>query len=167
MTSDGPIAVAMSGGVDSSVAAAMLADTGRPVFGLMLRLWAAPGVANRCCSPADVERARRVAGDLGIPFYVLDAQESFRASVVRVFVDGYTHGLTPNPCIECNRQVRWSYLLRSALALGAVQMATGHYARLEVSLEGPVLRRAADQDKDQSYVLGMLSAEELSRSLFP
>lgn len=167
MKSDGPIAIAMSGGVDSSVAAALLAESGQPVFGLMLRLWSVPGVTNRCCSPADVDRARRVAAELGIPFYVLDAQAKFRGSVVRVFLDGYTQGLTPNPCIECNRQVRWSHLLRSAIAMGASRMATGHYARVEDSPEGPILRRATDRAKDQSYVLGMLSADELSLSRFP
>ena len=167
MTGDGPIAVAMSGGVDSSVAAVRLVEAGQPVFGLMLRLWSAPGVTNRCCSPADVDRARRVARDLEIPFYVLDAQQPFRQSVVRVFLDGYAHGLTPNPCIECNRQIRWSYLLRAALAMGASRLATGHYARLKETDEGPILRRAVDRTKDQSYVLGMLGGHELSLSCFP
>lgn len=167
MTEAGPIAVAMSGGVDSSVAAMRLVESGQRVFGVMLRLWSAPGVTNRCCSPADVDRARRVARDLEIPFYVLDAQEPFRQSVVRVFLDGYAQGLTPNPCIECNRQIRWSHLLRAALAMGASRLATGHYARIEDTVEGVVLRRAVDRTKDQSYVLGMLGAYELSLSCFP
>jgi tRNA-specific 2-thiouridylase len=133
----------------------------------MLRLWSAPGVTNRCCSPADVDRARRVALTLGIPFYVLDAQSTFRENVVEAFLDGYAQGVTPNPCIECNRLIRWSHLLRAARSMGAEQLATGHYARLDPAPDGVLLRRALDRLKDQSYVLGMVPREALARSTFP
>jgi tRNA-uridine 2-sulfurtransferase len=167
VTRSAPIAVAMSGGVDSSVAAALLVEAGVPVFGIMLRLWSAPGTTNRCCSPDDVARARRVARDLEIPLYVLDMQEPFRSHVVSVFLNGYAHGITPNPCIECNRQIRWTHMLRAAESMGASKMATGHYARLDAGPDGPVLRRAIDRDKDQSYVLGMLSPRQLAMAAFP
>jgi tRNA-specific 2-thiouridylase len=160
-------AVAMSGGVDSSVAAARLVEQGHNVFGLMLRLWAAPGLTNRCCSPSDVERARRVARLLDIPFYVLDMQEPFREVVVSVFVSGYAQGITPNPCIACNRTIRWGHLLQAAQSMGASRLATGHYARLEGDARRPILRRGVDPQKDQSYVLAMLTPAQLSFAAFP
>ncbi|HET7010092.1 MAG TPA: tRNA 2-thiouridine(34) synthase MnmA, partial [Anaerolineales bacterium] len=147
--------------------AARLVDSGRSVFGIMLRLWSAPGSTNRCCSPADVERARRVARQLGIPFYVLDMQKPFRDHVVSVFLDGYAQGRTPNPCITCNRQVRFTNMLQAARSMGATKMATGHYARLELGPTGPILSRGLDVAKDQSYVLSMLTRNELAQAAFP
>jgi len=164
------VAVAMSGGVDSSVAAALLKDQGFEVIGMMLRLWSEPGKegSNRCCTPESVALARRAAAILDIPFYVLDVKEAFRASVVQFFIDGYSRGLTPNPCLECNQKIRWTLLLEHALALGAERMATGHYAQTEVDGAGLVhLKRAADLAKDQSYVLHVLNQDQLRRALFP
>src|SRR5512146_234399 len=153
------VAVAMSGGVDSSVAAALLVEQGYPVIGLMLRLWSEPGREdeNRCCTPDAMAQARRVAAILGIPFYAIDARERFRETVVQAFLDGYAAGVTPNPCITCNRQIRWGLLLNQGLALGAEKMATGHYARVHPLADGSVeLRRGLDERKDQAYVLSKL-----------
>ncbi len=162
------IAVAMSGGVDSSVAAALLAEAGEDIFGLMLRLWSeGPDGTNRCCSPEDMESARRVSAQLDIPFYVLDVRDRFKAEVVDFFVDGYAQGITPNPCLECNRHIRWGYLLQKAIAMDATHLATGHYARVE-SMNGTYhLLRAADRAKDQSYVLSVMGQAELARAVFP
>ncbi|MFN3741600.1 MAG: tRNA 2-thiouridine(34) synthase MnmA [Anaerolineales bacterium] len=164
------IAVAMSGGVDSSVAAALLKEQGHEVIGMMLRLWSEPGKedSNRCCTPDSIALARRVAARLGIPFYVIDARDFFRHTVVEAFLEGYRCGETPNPCLVCNRQVRWEFLLQHALALGAEAMATGHYARLRQAPDGRYeLLRAVDRAKDQSYVLHVLTQEKLARALFP
>jgi tRNA-specific 2-thiouridylase len=168
MTSGRRIAVAMSGGVDSSVAAAVLHAAGEDVFGLMLRLSEeGSGAANRCCAPADVAAARQVAHNLGIPFYVLDAREAFEAGVVRPFVAGYAQGVTPNPCLECNRSIRWDFLLKHALAFGATHLATGHYARLELRDGLHLLRTGLDARKDQSYVLHVLNQSQLAHAIFP
>jgi tRNA-uridine 2-sulfurtransferase len=164
------VVVAMSGGVDSSVAAALLKQQGYEVTGMMLRLWSEPGKenSNRCCTPDSMGLARRVAAKLDIPFYVVDAKELFRATVVEAFLDGYARGLTPNPCLTCNRQIRWEYLYDHAMALGADFMATGHYVRLETAQDGRKrLLRGVDPAKDQSYVLHVLSQEKLAHSLFP
>lgn len=162
------IAIAMSGGVDSSVAASLLARSGARVFGIMLRLWSGgPGLTNRCCSPADMARARAVAGDLEIPFYVIDVQDRFKEEVVDFFMAGYEQGLTPNPCLECNRSIRWDFMLKRALALGATHLATGHYARVAHTENGYELLRAADRHKDQSYVLSVLGQPQLKRAVFP
>ena len=160
----------MSGGVDSSVAAALLKQQGYDVIGMMLRLWSEPGKedSNRCCTPDSMAMARRVAAKLDIPFYVLDAKEVFRETVVQYFLDGYAAGQTPNPCLLCNRQIRWTFLLDHALALGADFMATGHYVRRRTTDDGQhELLRAVDHSKDQSYVLHVLTQEKLSRALFP
>lgn len=160
----------MSGGVDSSVAAALLASQGYRVIGMMLRLWSQPGQeeSNRCCTPDAMAQARRVAAILDIPFYALDAQERFRNEVVGAFVEGYASGMTPNPCLVCNRRIRWGFLLNQALAMGADFMATGHYARLERDQAGQVrLLRAVDPAKDQSYVLSSLNQDQLGHSMFP
>jgi tRNA-specific 2-thiouridylase len=160
----------MSGGVDSSVAAALLIQQGYEVIGVMLRLWSEAGYEadNRCCAPEAMESARRVAAILGMPFYIIDAREYFFKSVVNFFIDGYANGLTPNPCLICNRQVRWEYLLHHALSLGADFLATGHYARLQEGRTGQIqLLRAADSEKDQSYVLHVLNQIQLRRALFP
>ncbi len=160
----------MSGGVDSSVAAALLKQQGFDVIGMMLRLWSEPGSegSNRCCTPDAMALARRVAGKLGIPFYAVDAQQVFYNRVVTYFLDGYTRGVTPNPCLECNRQVRWDFLLKNALALGADVLATGHYVRLQKDENGGHhLLRAIDPAKDQSYILHVLTQEKLAHALFP
>jgi tRNA-specific 2-thiouridylase len=166
------VAVAMSGGVDSSVAAAILVDQGYQVIGMMLRLWSEPGQgngrpANRCCTPDQMADARRVADQLRIPFYVLDAQELFHHKVVRFFIDEHLAGRTPNPCIECNREIRFNYLLGRAMGLGADYLATGHYARVQRTPNGYQLLRAVDASKDQSYVLHVLGQKELARALLP
>jgi tRNA-specific 2-thiouridylase len=164
------VVVAMSGGVDSSVAAALLKEQGYEVIGMMLRLWSEPGKedSNRCCTPDSMGQARRVAAKLDIPFYVIDAKDVFRATVVQYFLDGYARGTTPNPCLLCNRQIRWTFLLEHALALGADFMATGHYVRRMKDQGGRMkLLRAVDRSKDQSYVLYVLDQEKLARALFP
>jgi len=163
------VVVAMSGGVDSSVAAALLKQQGYEVIGMMLRLWSEPGRedSNRCCTPDSMALARRVAAVLDIPFYVLDAKEVFRNTVVNYFLEGYARGETPNPCLMCNRQIRWEFLLNHALAFGADFMATGHYVRIRSESGSVQLLRAVDRLKDQSYVLHVLTQEKLKRALFP
>jgi tRNA-specific 2-thiouridylase len=164
------VVVAMSGGVDSSVAAALLKQQGYDVTGMMLRLWSEPGRedSNRCCTPDSMAQARRVAGILDISFYVIDAKEIFRETIVQYFLDGYARGETPNPCLLCNRQIRWTFLLNHALALGADFMATGHYVRKTKDENGRIkLLRAVDHSKDQSYVLHVLKQDQLAHALFP
>lgn len=164
------VVVAMSGGVDSSVAAALLKEQGYDVTGMMLRLWSEPGKeeSNRCCTPDSMAQARRVAGILDIPFYVIDAKDVFRETVVEYFLSGYARGETPNPCLICNQKIRWTFLLNHALALGAEFMATGHYVRIRDSENGQrELLRAVDHSKDQSYVLHVLKQEQLKHALFP
>lgn len=168
MNKDAVVAVAMSGGVDSSVAAALLHEQGYALIGLMLSLWsAAPQTPNRCCSPADQSLARRVAGKLGIPFYTLDARHAFRSNVVDAFIDGYAQGVTPNPCLRCNRLIRWGFLLEKARSLGATHLATGHYARIHADPSRCQLLRARDRSKDQSYVLSVLDQKALRQTLLP
>jgi tRNA-specific 2-thiouridylase len=164
------VIVAMSGGVDSSVAAAILHDQGYEVIGMMLRLWNEPGTEsqNRCCTPDSMALARRVAARLNIPFYVIDAKQIFYDNVVSYFKQGYLQGNTPNPCLVCNQRIRWGFLLQHALALGAEAMATGHYLRLRRNDSGEVqILRAVDDRKDQSYVLHVLNQEQLNHALFP
>jgi tRNA-specific 2-thiouridylase len=172
------VVVAMSGGVDSSVAAALLKQQGYDVVGMMLRLWSEPGKedSNRCCTPDAMALARSVAARLDIPFYAVDAREIFRSTVVQSFLDGYSRGETPNPCLVCNRVIRWKYLLEHALAMGAESLATGHYVRIRTdhprgsqdpNLETRQLLRAVDRDKDQSYVLHVLDQAQLKKALFP
>ena len=164
------VVVAMSGGVDSSVAALLLADAGFEVIGMMLRLWSEPGdcgQSNRCCTPQSVDDARRVAGILRIPFYIVNAEDAFKSAVVDNFVDEYARGRTPNPCIACNRQVRFKLLLERALTLAADYLATGQYARI-VAEDGIYhLLKGVDANKDQSYVLHVLGQQQLSHVLFP
>lgn len=166
------IAVAMSGGVDSSVAAALLKEQGLDVIGITLQLWP-KGSADRdrhhgCCSLDAVEDARRVASRLDIPYYVLDVQEEFNRRVVDPFLADYEQGRTPNPCISCNSEVKFDLLLRKAQEIGAGTLATGHYARIEtLPSGGRRLLRAIDDNKDQSYVLYGMSQAELAQASFP
>src|SRR5512142_865768 len=164
------VVVAMSGGVDSSVAAALLVEQGYRVIGMMLRLWSEPGMEgeNRCCTPDAMALARRVAAQLGVPFYAVDVQERFHDVVVKSFIAGYGQGITPNPCILCNREIRWGFLRERALAFGADYLATGHYAQLDRAEEGSIrLLRGRDPAKDQSYVLSVLGQPQLRQTLLP
>ncbi|GAB4488535.1 MAG: tRNA 2-thiouridine(34) synthase MnmA [Anaerolineales bacterium] len=163
------VVIAMSGGVDSSVAAALLKQQGYDVTGMMLRLWSEPGKedSNRCCTPDSMAMARRVAAKLDIPFYAIDAKDIFRKTVVDSFLEGYARAETPNPCLVCNRHIRWEFLFNHAKAMGADFMATGHYVRLK-NEEGRVqLLKGVDPAKDQSYVLHVLTQEKLKQALFP
>ena len=162
--------VAMSGGVDSSVAAALMIEAGYDVVGVTLKQWVGAGGAMPtagCCTVADAEDARRVAAQLDIPYYVLDYVEEFTAAVVEPFGATYLAGRTPNPCIECNRTVRFSALLERTTELDADVLVTGHHARISHDEDGWHLLRAVDGTKDQSYVLHMLGQEELSRIRLP
>jgi tRNA-specific 2-thiouridylase len=148
----------------------LLKEQGYEVTGMMLRLWSEPGKedTNRCCTPDSMAQARRVAAKLDIPFYVIDAKDVFRETVVEYFLEGYARGETPNPCLICNRKIRWRFLLDHALALGAEYMATGHYVRIRKNENGQSeLLRAVDRTKDQSYVLHVLDQEKLQHALFP
>jgi tRNA-specific 2-thiouridylase len=161
------VVVAMSGGVDSSMAAALLQEEGYEVIGVMMRLWAPEGVTNRCCSPEAAEEARRVCQILGVPFYLLNFEEGFKRHVVDYFVWEYGRGRTPNPCLECNRHLKFGLLFRKALALGAAYLATGHYARARKTNGRYQLLKGVDRAKDQSYALYMLGQEELAHLLLP
>ena len=166
------IAVAMSGGVDSSTAAWLLQQEGHDLVGVMLKMFDGAlvnGSREDGRPPDGVEDARSVAGKLGIPFYVLDARAPFRSHVLDTFTSAYERGLTPNPCVVCNRYVKFGFLLQQALESGRDKVATGHYARLELDRGSGrwLLKKAAHPEKDQSYVLAGLNQEQLSRSLFP
>jgi tRNA-specific 2-thiouridylase len=167
------IMVAMSGGVDSSVAAALLARDGHEVLGVTLQLWGkdvcVTAGTRLCCSVRDALDAKAVARRLGIAHHTLELVEEFRERVIDYFVDSYAHGLTPNPCIACNDHIKFGSLLRHADLLGADAIATGHYARVhyDAARGRAVLRRAADPSKDQSYVLFGLTQPQLARSRFP
>lgn len=165
------VVVAMSGGVDSSVAAAMLAEQGYEVIGIAMRLAAdedGPARRNACCGYEDFEDARRVAQHMGFPFYVVDLRAEFNQRVIEPFVGAYLDGRTPNPCLLCNRDIKFDRLWSRARALGADFVATGHYARIERDPGGGYrLLRALDQSKDQSYFLFTLGQEQLARTLFP
>ena len=169
---DTRVVVAMSGGVDSSVAAALLVREGYDVVGMMMRLWSDETMGgaehNRCCTPGQMQIAGRVADKLGIPFYALDSKDVFRDIVVQYFIDQHRAGYTPNPCLECNRHIRFDWLLRHAIALDADYLATGHYARIVENPTGPwQLKKGLDPDKDQSYVLSVMEQHQLSKTLFP
>jgi tRNA-specific 2-thiouridylase len=156
----------MSGGVDSSVAAALLLERGHEVVGATLKLWGGASDSG-CCSVADVDDARRVAQTLGIDHHVFNYTEEFERHVVTPFVEGQLAGRSPNPCIECNRHVKFDLLFERAARLGFDAVATGHHARVEERDGAPVLVRGADDAKDQSYVLGYLRQEQLARLMLP
>ncbi len=156
------IFVAMSGGVDSSVAAALLKKQGANVVGVFMRCVNLDG-----CAEQDAEDARRVAEHLGIPFYVFDLENEYRREVVDTMVDGYRKGVTPNPDVMCNKEIKFGLFLKKARALGADGIATGHYARLRRRAGRPVLAAAKDLNKDQSYFLWTLTPDVLARCLFP
>ncbi|MBI2011008.1 MAG: tRNA 2-thiouridine(34) synthase MnmA [Candidatus Colwellbacteria bacterium] len=156
--------VAMSGGVDSSVAALLLRNQGYEVTGIHLRCWNRDG-----CDVKEADDARRVANHLGIPFYVLDLEKEYKAKVVDYMIEGYRRGLTPNPDVMCNKEIKFGLFLEKALAMGADYISTGHYARLEKDLktENWKLKIARDEQKDQSYFLWTLTQEQLKYCLFP
>jgi tRNA-specific 2-thiouridylase len=161
------VLVAMSGGVDSSVAAALLIDAGHEVTGATMKLWGGPSDSG-CCSVADVEDARRVAQQLGIDHHVFNFTDDFDAHVVEPYVAAHGAGRTPNPCIECNRHLKFDRFLDRARRLGFDAIATGHHARITRGADGGHrLRRGADAAKDQSYVLAMLGRDQLASTLLP
>lgn len=179
LTADFTIAVAMSGGVDSSTVAAMLRAEGHKVVGLTMQLWnqrrlaghegMPESVQGRCCSLDDVYDARRVAETIGIPYYVVNHEERFEREVVRPFVEEYLSGRTPIPCSLCNNHLKFDQLLIVARQIGAERIATGHYAQVEYDKRTGrwLLKRPADKSKDQTYFLFGLTQEQLSRTLFP
>ncbi len=163
------VAVAMSGGVDSAVAALLERERGADVVGVTVKLWADPETdgAKACCSPEAVLGARALAHSLGIPHFTLDLEEEFRRRVVGRFIDGYAAGSTPNPCVLCNGEVRIAAMVDLAERLGAERLVTGHYARIVEDADGPLLAAAADAAKDQSYMLAALPTDLLARLSFP
>jgi tRNA-specific 2-thiouridylase len=163
------VVVALSGGVDSAVAAALLVEQGYDVVGVMMRLWSAGErpLENRCCSAEAVDDARRVADLLDIPFYLVNYERQFQSQVVDYFLEEYTRGRTPNPCLACNRFIKFDLLLKRALALDAQYLATGHYCRIAPGPRGFRLLRGVDLRKDQSYMLHVLGQDQLSHVLFP
>ena len=162
----GPVMVAMSGGVDSSVAAALLLEAGYEVVGVTMKLWGGPSDTG-CCAVSDVDDARRVADRLGVEHHVFNFGDDFERDVVAPYVADHAKGRTPNPCIECNRHLKFDRLLRRADALGFSTIATGHHARVVATDDGPRIGRGADTAKDQSYVLHMLDEAVLRRLLLP
>jgi len=167
------IVVAMSGGVDSTAAALLLAEQGYPIVGIAMQVWdyrQNDGNASRatCCAPADFADAREVADELGFPFYVFDFEGSFREEVINPFIKSYLNGFTPNPCLDCNRKVKFRELRERARQLGCQQVATGHYAQIRALADGThALLTAVDKSKDQSYFLYALTQSDLQSTLFP
>lgn len=167
------VVVGMSGGVDSSVAAWLLKNQGYDVIGVTMQIWqdeeeAAMEEHGGCCGLSAVDDARRVAAALDIPYYVMNFKKEFKENVIDYFIDDYLHGRTPNPCIACNRYVKWESLLKRSLDIGAEYIATGHYARVEKLLNGRyAIRNSATAAKDQTYALYNLTQDQLSKTLMP
>ena len=165
------ILIAMSGGVDSSVAAKLLCDAGNECIGCTMKLFdncdAGLSRSRTCCSLDDIEDARSVAFSLGMRYYVFNFKDDFREKVIKKFASAYLAGQTPNPCIDCNRYMKFDKLYERARLLGCDKIATGHYARIEFDGEKYLLKKARDESKDQSYVLYMLTQEQLAHTLFP
>ena len=166
------VAVALSGGVDSSTAASLLQEAGYEIIGLTMRLWSeeetASGDQRRSCYPTQsIEDAEQVCVSLGIPFHIIDLKNEFKQHVIDYFCREYTQGRTPNPCIACNQYIKFGFLLEQALSLDADYLATGHYARIEYSNDAYHLLKGIDSNKDQSYMLYTLGQDRLSHLLFP
>ncbi len=167
------VAVAMSGGVDSSLAAALLKEEGYEVVGLTMLIWKykpeQEGISGRCCAPEDIKDARRVAEQIGIPHYILNLEQPFEEEIVAYFLKEYLQGYTPNPCIRCNERIKFDLLLRRAEEIGAAALATGHYARIiwQADKGRYTLWRGRDRQKDQSYFLFSLRQEQLAKILLP
>jgi len=162
------VVVAMSGGVDSSVAAALLKEEGYEVIGVTMQIW--PPESRKfggCCGVAAIEDARKVAHTLGIPHYVMNLRDVFAEKVINNFIDEYRRGRTPNPCVRCNQHIKFDALLEKARGLGVDFIATGHHARIEKEKDTYLLKKGLDRNKDQSYFLYALTQEQLSRSLMP
>lgn len=172
LATDQPIVVAMSGGVDSSVAALLLKEKNENVVGISMQVWDYRnngGCKSRatCCAPDDFTDARVAAAKIQVPYYVFDFEKSFRANVIDKFITSYQSGITPSPCIDCNQKVKFKELRTRAETFGAIAVATGHYAQIEKREDGYHLLRGADEQKDQSYFLYGLTQAELSKTLFP
>jgi len=169
MSKNKTVAVAMSGGVDSSLAAALLAKKGYRVIGLTMRLFCYEGIDNEknCCSLKSIEAARQAAQRFDFPHYVVDCEPEFKSSVIDYFTEQYRQGRTPNPCVVCNQKIKFGLLLNQAKSLGCGLMATGHYARIKTIKGHPVLARGKDAKKDQSYFLWTLNREQLGSVIFP
>ena len=171
--SKGKVVVGMSGGVDSSVAAWLLKEQGYDVIGVTMQIWqdeenTVQEENGGCCGLSAVDDARRVAAAIGIPYYVMNFKDEFQKSVIEYFTKEYLAGRTPNPCIACNRYVKWEALLQRSLSIGADYIATGHYARIEHLPNGRyAIRRSATMEKDQTYALYNLTQEQLARTLMP
>lgn len=163
--------IAMSGGVDSSLAAKLMKDKGFDCIGCTMKLYhnedAGIESSRTCCSLDDVEDARSVAYKLGIPFYLFNFTDAFRDTVIRKFIESYENGITPNPCIDCNRYMKFDKLYQRAKTLGCDYIVTGHYARIEEQAGKFVLKKALDETKDQSYVLYSMTQEQLAHTIFP